>query len=232
MPPVVGRLAYLTVAAVCTQVPLLHTPGYEFAFVVALAATAVSTLTTIGAVRHRDPGGAVPPEDRTEAVLLAFRRVLLLNLALVLIPAGVAVMHMVFLPPCDWLEGLGFYLLIPIVTVLVSSALGLFCAVHYRHPRLMAALCVAATVAYAGALGYFTPAIFSYNPFYGFFPGITYDETIELGGTLVVSRLLTVALAGILVWLTVLMLLHLPAGAPGWKTGVRLLEVMVRPAYR
>ena len=26
--------------------------------------------------------------------------------------------------------------------------------------------------------------------------------------------------------------MHLPAGAPGWKTGVRLLEVMVRPAYR
>jgi len=232
VPPAIGGIAYLLVAAACTQIPLLHTLGYEFALVIALVAAAVATLTTTTVVRRADPGGTVPPEDRLEAVLRAFRRPVLWNLALLLVPLCVTTLNMIVIPPCDWLEGLGFYLLIPGVTVLVSAALGLFCAIHYRYPRLMAALLIAASVGYALALGYFTPAIFSYNPFYGFFPGVTYDETIALTGTLVVSRLLTLALAGILVWLAMLMLLHLPPGEPGWKTGVRLLEVMVRPAYR
>ena len=230
--PAIGGAAYLLVAAICTQIPLLHTLGYEFAFVIGLVATVVATLTTIASVRDADPAGTGPAEDRMEDVLRVFGRSVLSNLALLLIPLAVAALYMLVIPPCDWLEGLGFFLLIPGVTVLVSASLGAFCAIHYRHPRSMAALLIAASVVYAVALGYVTPAIFSYNPFYGFFPGVTYDETIALTGTLVVSRILTLALAGILVWLTTLMLLHIPAGEPGWKTGVRLLEVMVRPAYR
>ena len=94
-----------------------------------------------------------------------------LNLALLLIPLAVAALHMFFVPPCDWLEGLGFYLLIPVVTVLVSSALGLFCADPLPASTVMAALFIAATVAYAVALGYFTPAIFSYNLVLRVLPG-------------------------------------------------------------
>lgn len=231
-PPAIGGIAYLLAAAVCTQIPLLHTLGYEFAFAIALAVTVIATFTTIAAVRDADPAGRGAPEDRLGTVLRAFRRSLLWNLTLLLIPLVVIGLNMLVIPPCDWLEGLGFYLLIPVVTALVSAALGLFCTVHYRHPRISAALFIAASVAYALGLGFFTPAIFSYNPFYGYFPGVTYDETIALTGTLVVSRALTLALAVILVWLAKLILLHLPAGEPGWKTGVRLLDVMVRPAYR
>lgn len=230
--PAFGGLTYLLVAVACTQIPLLHTLGFEFAFAIALVAVVVATLGTIASVRHADPGGVVPSEDRLEAVLRTFRRSLFWNLALLLIPLVVIVLSMFVIPPCDWLEGLGFYLLIPGVTVVIAASLGLFCAVHYRHARLMAALFIAASIAYAAGLGYFTPAIFSYNLFYGFFPGITYDETIALTGTLVVSRVLTLGVAGILVWLSTLILLHLPAGEPGWKTGIRLLELMVRPPYR
>jgi tetratricopeptide (TPR) repeat protein len=228
----IGGAAYLAVALFCTQVPLLQSLGYESALVLALAATAVALLTTISAVRDADPGGTVPPRDRLDAVLNAFLRSLRLNLALLLIPLAVSGLAMFVVPPCDWLEGLGFYALIPGVTVVISSALGLFCSVHYRRPRSMAALCVAATIAYAAGLGYWTPAIFSYNPFYGYFPGVTYDETVGLGVSLVAARALTLALAGILVWLSTLIALHCPADEPGWKTGVRLLDVLLRPAYR
>ena len=101
-PPAIGGSAYLLVALVCTQLPLLHTLGYELAVVTALVATAVATLTTIASVRAADPGRTVPPEDRADAVLRAFRRSLLWNLALLLIPLAVIVAYMVVVPPCDW----------------------------------------------------------------------------------------------------------------------------------
>ena len=84
--PAIGGAAYLLVAAICTQIPLLHTLGYEFAFVIGLVATIVATLTTIASVRDADPAGTGPPEDRMDAVLRVFGRSVLSNLALLLIP--------------------------------------------------------------------------------------------------------------------------------------------------
>ena len=105
---------------------------------------------------------------------------------------------------CDPAEGVGFFLLLPFVTAIFTSSLGYFCAVHYRRAQLIYWSVFLLSVVYAIALGYYTPAIFSYNLFYGYFPGITYDELLPLTLTLVLFRILTLVCAGLLVWMAFL----------------------------
>ena len=46
-------------------------------------------------------------------------------------------------------------------------------------------------------LGYATPAAYSYNAVYGFFPGFTYDESLHLGWRLFLFRYLTLCSAAL-----------------------------------
>jgi hypothetical protein len=184
-------VVYLGVALLCAATPLLNYLGYEFSLAMAIAATAVAGPSAISIFR-KTPAGSLRP---------ALLRVLLLHLALLLIPLGVIAANALFVKNCSWPQGLAFFLLLPGVTVLFAVCLGFLLAVVASRPTLLYAAIVTATLIYALASGYFTPAIYSYNLFYGFFPGLTYDETMGVGTPLVTFRLFTVALATLLVWL-------------------------------
>jgi len=86
------------------------------------------------------------------------------------------------------------------VSALFGVSLGFFCAVHFAHPRTLFLLLCFVLLAYSAGLGYFTPAVFSYNFLYGYFPGLTYDEVILVSRTLVLFRLLTLFVAAVLLW--------------------------------
>ncbi|MEK7250297.1 MAG: hypothetical protein AAB209_07745, partial [Bacteroidota bacterium] len=77
-------------------------------------------------------------------------------------------------------------------------------------------------------VGYFAPAIFSYNFFFGYFPGLTYDEALDISMSLVLFRILTLILAGALVWMARLLLKHTNINDAVWEKGVTLLGAMVQ----
>jgi tetratricopeptide (TPR) repeat protein len=228
---VAAALLYLAVSLLCTRLPLLNYLGYEFSVVIALLGSCVSGMITIHLVRqHLLEQGAAG--WRPVRMLTVFRASLVLNYELLLIPLALLSANAFLVKNCSILSGLLFYLLLPVVSVWFSAGLGLFCGVHYRLSKTMFFLVMTATFLYALALGYFTPAIFSYNFFYGYFPGFSYDEILTITGPLVTFRVLTVFLGGLLLWLSLLMVRYCEPDETVRKRGNGLLRALLHPRRR
>lgn len=226
LPLVASAFLYLWFSLLCTQLPLTNYLGYEFSALTALLASFVAGFTTIARVR-RVLWTSLAEEDGASVVLGTFRRATQLNVLLLLIPLSVMLANALFVKNCALGEGVGFFLLLPVVSALFASALGVFCAVLYRRPKSVFTLFVAATFAEVLAVGYFTPAIFSYNFFYGYFPGLTYDEALGIQPTLILFRVFTLLLAAALVWMAWLLMRSTRSNAPTWEKGLTLMGEMV-----
>lgn len=222
---------YAIVSVACTQIPLLNALGYESSLVVALAGSLVGGLTTARRIQGaiHDEGGLA---WSVGGILRLFRGCVVVNLLLLLLPLAVLSLNALFVRNCSIAEGFFFFLLLPGVSVWFASSLGMFCAVHYRHSRSIYVLMLLASLGYALALGYFTPPIFSYNFFYGFFPGVSYDEILKISVPLILFRLLTAALGGVLVWWGMLIVRGSGAGQSVSMKGFALLRSLVAPGNR
>ena len=215
---------YLVTAAVCTRIPLLNYLGFESAFVTALMGSFVAGFLTIA--RLRPIYLAVQAQGQPFTARTAFASIIPVNLLLLAIPLALLCVNAVFVPNCDFAEGCAFFLLLPVVSVFFATALGLFCTVHYRHPRLAFMGYGILSVIYVLYTGYATPAIFSYNFFYGYFPGFSYDELLPLGWPLVTFRMLTVIVAGLFVWWSHIIVTGLPRDAGTFTKGAALLRIL------
>ena len=193
-----AALLYGCVALACTRIPLLNYLGYEFSALLALVAACVAGLLTMGPVREafrEEPEAPVPRRVARAAGASVAANLILLAIPLLIISANA-----LFIRNCSMTEGLAFFLLLVPVSAVFGVALGFFCAVHSAHPRTVFFLLCLILLGYSAGLGYFTPAVFSYNFLYGFFPGLTYDEVLPLTRTLVLFRLLTLFAAAVLLW--------------------------------
>jgi hypothetical protein len=184
-------------------------------------------MLTVSLVKPAYRAVHIPGEDRQRSLWNQIRRALTLNLLLLGIPLAAIFINGLVVPLCDPLEGIAFFLLLPVVSVFFSFSLAVVCAVHYRFSRTVFLSAMAVSAIYAAALGYFTPAIFSYNMFYGYFPGLSYDELLPLNETLVLFRVLTVLAGGALLWLAALVVRYAHAGDTTTQKGVHLLRAMV-----
>jgi hypothetical protein len=215
---------YFVLSVVSTQIPLLNYLGFESSFFTALAGSFVAGFLTIRlagpAYVRSDPAGQPFP------VFRIFLSIVAAHLVLLAIPLAILSVNAIFVPNCDYAEGLAFYLLLPCVTVTFGTALGIFCTVHYRHPRWAYLLYAGATIAYALYLGYFTPAIFSYNFFYGYFPGFSYDELLPLRWSLVLFRLFTLAVTAVVLWWSTVLCRITTPGMATTEKGVALLRAL------
>lgn len=221
---VVPGLVYLSATIVFTAVPLLNYLGFESSVAVAILATVVGSLFMISILSKG---------DRSQAEALSgFKTGVTLNFALLLIPLCVLMTNALFVKNCSFGEGLAFFFLLPVVTVWFVSCLSLFCVVYYRHPRLIFFGLVALSLLYALASGYFTPAIYSYNFFYGYFPGLTYDEVLGIGWPLVAFRGLTVVAGGVLLWMAILILESGNSNGATITKGKRLLVSLTSSTNR
>ncbi len=212
---IIASVVYLIVSLVCTQVPLLNYLGYEFSALIALVSSIGSLILTVHVVRARV---TTPP--------IAFFSALTRNLILLLIPLVVMLTNALFVRNCSPIGGLFFFLLLPVVSCWFSTCVGFFCALHYTYAKIIALKFFAATILYAIYLGYFTPAVFAYNVFLGFFPGLTYDELLSVTPALVYFRVFTVALGGVFLWMGLLLAGHTQMHQSTWSKGKMLLRAM------
>ncbi|HCV43681.1 MAG TPA: hypothetical protein DGH68_09375 [Bacteroidetes bacterium] len=219
-------LTYAAISLISTQVPLLNYLGYELSAVIGLVGAVASGLLTIHIVKPQYCSAGEKGKTTTSHVLSSFRRAVALNMTLLAIPLVVMLANALFVKNCSFVLGFAFFLLIPVVSVWFGSALGFLCAVHYRLSKLVFIFYCLAFLIYSAAMGYLTPAIFSYNFLYGFFPGLTYDEALGLSWTLVIFRLVTVFVAAILIWLaTAIVNRHAPTDS-FWTKGISLLRFL------
>ena len=221
-PLILAASAYTLLSLISTQIPLLNYLGYEFSALTALLSTFVAGILTIRFVKGKMTSGEV-------ITLEAFRQAVILNMILLVIPLAVMLTNALFVRNCSLIEGAAFFILLPVVTVWFASSLAFFCAAHYRFSKIIFVLIVMATLLYALALGYYTPAIYSYNFFYGFFPGLTYDETLQLSWTLVLFRVFTIVMGAVVVWMASLVLRQTAQTDSTRHKGVALLNAMMAP---
>jgi tetratricopeptide (TPR) repeat protein len=225
-------ILYAVISLACTQIPLLNYLGYEFSVVIAIAASCASGVLTVWIVRERYAADSDDAVERIRSALSSLRSTVTYCSALLVVPLVIMAGNALFVKNCSLLEGVGFYLVLALVSTLFSCCAAFFLAVQYRHATIIFFLFLAGTVLYALGLGYYTPAIFSYNLFYGYFPGLTYDEVVPLSRTLVLFRFLTVATGVLFVWMGVLVARHIPRAAKGWRKTFILAKILVRPRYR
>lgn len=190
------------VAGVLATLPLFGVLGYEFSFVIAIVGCIAAfnlSANWVNRARHvRRPS----EEQIPSAGALTFALVLsgcLLSLV-PLIPALVIISLNAFrVTNCDWFFGFHAFLVMPMLSAVLASILSLTIALWMEGKgRLAFALCILlalASVALSLFHFYNNPAVFSYNPIVGFFPGNLYDESIAFEAPFYWARLLHVSLA-------------------------------------
>jgi hypothetical protein len=183
-----GASALLGIAS--CFLPLLETPGYELAL-------AASLLCSLGAghlaacLPGRVRAQLAPFPGAVRPGLTLYLRAAGLGLLLLLPVAALSALNTLRVPPCNAVEGLGFFLLMPVPAVLLAAAAGLLAGLATPGPKTAHLAWLVAWLAGVGtALAEFrgTPAVFSFGPFHGWFPGVLYDELVEIPGRLVTYR--------------------------------------------
>jgi tetratricopeptide (TPR) repeat protein len=168
---------------------LLGVHGVESALALGLALPMLAAW--LGARVGRD--GA--PDGASDAI----GRALGIGVLLLAIPTAILALNQLRVRNCAPLEGLAFVLLGPGVGVLLASFVGLVIGALVKRPRLATTLAVSVPIASAlwGLLQFwFSPAIFVYDPFAGWFPGTIYDEDVGLPSSLLSYRAISLAWLG------------------------------------
>ena len=179
----IAALLYFLLAGALTQVPLFNYLGYEFSALMAIPTALVSGIITIQFLReHRTK----PLTRRTWlAVTVDYLHV---NFLLLLIPLVIILLNALSVKNCNVARGVAYYVLLPICTMVFSVALALVIGTLFRKAILVFCLTVAAILLHILFITYTQPQIFAYNFILGFFPGITYDETLSDKNTLIIFR--------------------------------------------
>lgn len=187
--PYLSATVILTAAAAgMTQMPLVDDLGFEFAFLTAFIATFVAGLMTLHLVNGWRSSRV--RNTRLSALLcLLFG----LSLSTLLLPLAVMFVKSWISGFCNVPEGLAFYLLLPGISVLWSTAVALICALATIR-KLHATLLFLGAMFVSIGISVFRlatqPPVFTYNPIIGFFPGPIYDEVVVITSTLLAARAL------------------------------------------
>jgi len=188
----------LAVSLLCTQIPLFNYLGYEFSAVIALLASFLAGLLTISMWRKSEgtyKGNVVSFSLRSSGVL-----VLSLVIPLMIISANAF-----FIKNCSFSDGIVLFLLVPVPAVFFAHSLAVLLSVTLNGWRktwfVLLWLLLLMHIVYVTLM---SPQIFAFNPLIGFFPGLTYDETLNAVPRLLLYRAGTLAVAVSLVLLAVL----------------------------
>lgn len=181
--------ALILLAAVLARVPLFDVLGFEFAFALAIAGSVASADLGAAFVRRLRAAEAsaldrAAPPLRVVCALTA-RAIAVAELLLVG-PALLIALNALWVRNCDWSFGLLCYLAMPALSAVLATVVGVIVGLAVPPRRRVLANVLPHAVLAASVLVslwrfYSEPAVFSYNPFAGYFPGNLYDERIELG---------------------------------------------------
>ena len=189
---VVGGLL-LVASILLVQLPLFNSLGYEFSTGIAFLVPILAGPFTIHMIRRRFSTLTSASDVRYAFVSASVRFVCLLG-----IPILVATINLLLVKNCSYGEGLLFFILMPLTTSIWTVSLAVFCVAVFRRSMLTYTCGLIIVLLYPLYLAYATPQIYSYNFIYGFFSGISYDETLRISTTLAYFRMLTLVTAALM----------------------------------
>ena len=181
-----AALLYFLIAGGLTQVPLFNYVGYEFSAVMTIPAAFISGLLTVSFIRRH----IHQPLSRRK-YLLVLAHYGIVNFVLLFIPLAVMSANAFAVKNCSFVRGLMYYGLLPVVTMIFSISFSAAVGTLFRHAKVIIVIVFLAILSHILLLTYTGPQLFAYNFILGFFPGITYDETLSDVSTLLLYRELT-----------------------------------------
>ncbi len=160
--------------------PLFAVLGFEYSTLMALALSFVCGIAS--AKRQR-----MEMTQWTEIRSVIFDCLLLSS-----VPLVISVVSLPWIPNCSLWDGLIFYLEIAFPSAILGGMFGLACS-WIAKKRSKAVLFFIAfwiiTLFLSFLPGYFNPQLFTYGWQYGFFPGIVWDESLELTNAYLAFRI-------------------------------------------
>jgi tetratricopeptide (TPR) repeat protein len=182
-------------SAVLCFVPLFDLLGFEFCLALSLASCfAAAHLGSVGVgwARSHGEGSALGLGGPTRAVLVLLGRSAASAGFLLAAPLVAISANALRVKNCDYLEGLGFFAMMPLASALLASAAGTLVALAVPR-RALATACAIGVVLLSFSVGlwrfYAEPPVFAYDPFLGYFPGTIYDEEVSVRLPFLLSRL-------------------------------------------
>lgn len=173
-----------------TFFPLIGVLGFEYAVTSAFLLSFVFIFTSVAltsSAYYEDSYFTNPNELLTKPVLI--------NFSLLLINFMIGLISSFYKRDCDVGSGIAFYLLIPLITWVFSTSIGVLSGVLFRKRGFIAgSLVLISIIVYSLWSFYGQVHIFFYNAVIGYFPGSFYDESITVTSSLVLYR------AVILLW--------------------------------
>jgi hypothetical protein len=189
-------LFQVAAAALCAAVPITSRPGYESALVLAPVAAAGSGIIAAGTVvRARRLHEHLSFSRLGARVLVAVLPGVVASLLVLIAAASLRGF-------CDPWQGLAFFAVGPLGSVLAAASLATVLALalpgrRWPYAGFIAAL--ALSLAWDGALIYYTPQVFVFDHLLGSFAGPLYDESVGIEARHLVFRLVTAARTAALV---------------------------------
>ncbi len=182
-----GALLGIAAAAMCL-VPLFNLLGYESSLLLSLlssvAAMHLGVVAVVSARHGLSPSGAEAADMYPGwAVFSCFGRAFGTTLLLLLLPLGLLLLNGLRVRNCDYLAGASFFLMMPVASAGCGAALGTVTGLLTKKgwAVLLGLLAILFSVLFAGWRFLSSPAIFAYDPFFGYFPGALYDEELAIG---------------------------------------------------
>ncbi|NUN69547.1 MAG: hypothetical protein HUU02_07530 [Bacteroidetes bacterium] len=181
---------YLLLAAVLSQTPLFNYLGYEFSAAMTVPAAFIAGYLTLHWLsRHR----TIPMTGRQWLQVTGVYCTV--NGLLLLIPFGIIALNAIVVKNCSFGLGVVYYLLLPVVTMVLAVALAAVTGMVFRRPYIVYTIIVTALLLQILFITLLQPQLYAYNFILGFFPGITYDETLTDLRLLILYRAFTLVAA-------------------------------------
>jgi len=179
---------------VLLRFPLTNVFGYEFSVINSLLLVLFSGIYSIYFIK------SFLPKQSSIIIKELFKSLILF----LFIPFFISIFYSLVNGFCSFWDGLLFYLVITMPSILIGSALGSFSL--YQLNRFNVVLLI---ILYIGMLSiiafeiYFNPQIYVYNPILGYFPGTIYDEGIVVSDKLFLYRLLNTVFFGFIFFISI-----------------------------
>ncbi|MGZ3450072.1 MAG: hypothetical protein ACXVEF_10770, partial [Polyangiales bacterium] len=188
----VGATVAFVLCAAIGFLPLFAGPGYEQTVACGLF---LPTITALVAAFE----GFADRHAPSHVPLVVVRRGLETGALLALVAIVVAFLHGFRVGLCDPLGGLATFALGSMIGTLLAGAVGAAVSIAVAHlvspgrrrrrlAMLIAGLAPLTTALVALAYFYFTPAVFAFDPYVGFFSGTLYDEVVDAYAPLLTYR--------------------------------------------
>lgn len=182
----VSLFAVVSAAVICSFLPLAGILGYEYSVIIAILTSYIAVFLSSESLIDPSGNGSYFAKNSGSNTLTS---VFLVNLVILSFTFLIGLAGSHFRSDCSFDSGIGLFLLIPVVSVIFSTAVGAFSAALFgKRGFITGAIILTVLIFYSVFQLYYQPHLFIYNPVFGYFPGPIYDKVIPVTQSLVLYR--------------------------------------------